>query len=251
MQIKILSLGDRYSAGAQRYIAKIAKYNNEEIIAGNLMLPDATLEKHQRALSLDLPEYRFEFNEEGSVRLNVIENCKPSKALNWQDWDYITVQQGAELAGLPDSYFPYLSDILKILKEVCPGSQPILHETWAFSARCRKPEFLAYGGSAEKMAEAVCAAVKAAAQKTGISIVLPVGEAWRYMRRTYPDFELTTDGCHGNRQGDFLSSAVWYEMITGNDISKNHYRLPFVEGSAVESLKNAAHRAANQYRLYK
>lgn len=51
--------------------------------------------------------------------------------------------------------------------------------------------------------------------------------------------------------GDFVCGAVWYEVLTGNNISENSYRLPFVNSENVEKLKLVVHEVAEKYCLRK
>lgn len=251
MQIKVLSLGDAYSAGAQRYLAKIAKCDGVEITLGNLMMPDATLEKHCAAVRDDLPAYRFDYTPEGSVRLNTIESCLPSRAFAWLDWDYITMQQSAELAGDAASFLPYAGELAFLMKQRCPDALPVLNETWAFEPDCREEAFARYHRDPDIMANMIHNACLNAAENADIHIVFPLVEAFRAAKSNLPDTPLTVDGCHGNRLGDFLAGAVWYEILTGNDMSKNAYRLPFVPTEQVDLLKKTAHEVASQYSLKK
>lgn len=251
MQIKVLSLGDEYSASAQRYLAKIAKCDEVEIVLGNLMMPDATLEKHCAAVRDDLPAYRFVYTPEGSVRLNTIEACAPSKAFEWIDWDYITLQQGVSLSGDASSFCPYAGELVFLLRQHCPDALPVLNETWAFEQDCREEAFAFYHSDSDIMANMIHNACLNAAEKADIHIMFPLVEAFRTAKRNLNDASLTSDGCHGNRLGDFLAGAVWYEILTGNDMSKNAYRLPFVPTEQVEILKRTAHEVASQYSLKK
>lgn len=251
MNIRLLSLGDEYSANAQRYLVKIAKCDGIDITAGNLILSGGDLMKHRDSILNDEPVYRFEFNERGSVRTDVIENCSPGRAFEWDRWNYITIQQEAGKAGISETFFPYICDIADVLREKCPKASLVLNEVWAFSEDCGHESFSLYDNSQKKMAEMIRGAYIEAAEKTGINIVFPLGEAWQRARSTKIGDNLTADGCHANRMGEFLSSAVWYEILTENDVTKNSYRLPFVPTEHVKILKEIAHEISKEYSLHK
>lgn len=249
MHLKILSLGDEYASSAGRYLAKIAKCDDVDIVSGNLILADSSLADHVAAIESDNGIYRFEFNDEGSIRTNVYDDFIFSKALDWFDWDYITVQQGTPLAGVADSYFPHISTVAGSIRQHCPGADIVINEPWAFETDCTSAHFASYNNNTVLMAQKIRESVIEAAQRAGIKIVLPVGEVWSDARKA--DFcRLTSDdGCHASRCGEFLASAVWYEILTGNDVSKNKYRLPFVSAEITARLKEVAHDTAVRYKL--
>lgn len=249
--MKILLLGDEYSAGAMHYVPKIAKSDSCEITAGSLVLDDCSLKNHFEAIKDDLPVYKFEFNAKSSARLDTYENCSASRVFEWFEWDYIVLQQKTELSGLSDTFFPYLTDIAALVREACPSASLLLYENWAFSDRCGDESFEKYNRSTAVMADMIRNAYIGAAQETGINIILPVGEAWSEARRMYPSLELTSDGRFGSRLGEYLASAVWYELLTGNSMLKNTYRLPFVQHDKTQLLREVAHLTAEKYSIRK
>lgn len=249
MQLKILSLGDHCSVSAQSYLAKLAKSDDISIIAGNITLENNSLESHCAAISNDTPSYRFEFNENGSVRTTVFENFCFSKAIDWFDWDYICIQQTQALAGNTESYFPYINTIIDAIKQSVPDAGIIILEPWAYEDDCINEEFQKYDNNAVIMTQKIRESIISAATNTEIKIVFPLGEAWSNAR-TRNFCRLTgDDGYHASRCGEFLSGAVCYEILTGNNIAKNKYRLPFIHADITAELKNTAHEIAEKYRL--
>ena len=87
MQLKILSLGDEFTVSAGRYLAKTAKSDDVTIVSGCMMLSDSSLENHLKMITEDIPVYRFEYNGEGSVRLNEMDDVSATKIFDWFDWD--------------------------------------------------------------------------------------------------------------------------------------------------------------------
>ena len=237
MQIRILAIGDICAVSAQRCLAKIAKCDGVEITCGVITMPEADLIDHSDALLGDLPVYRFDYCADGSVRLNSEENCSFSYVLSAYDWDYIAINRRIENAGLIEGYFPYINNIADFINEKYPRARLVINEPWAFSEN---------SGETARMIRECCIAV---AENTRINIVFPVGEVWETVRQTYPDIELSGDGIRSGRLGDFLSGAVWYEVLTGNNVAKNSYRVPFVNGADVEKLKVVVHEVTEKYTL--
>ncbi len=245
MSISILSFGDEYTVNPCRYLTKIAKCDGIEITAGSLIIPDGTLKKHRDALHENDPCYRFEYYKKGSVRVDIEDNYLPMRALMWEEWDYITLQQGGDDTEKSDSFFPYLNELESMIKEACPSSSLVLNETWQFRIADKS-------GRSQKLVDEMSRnSYVNAAKESGINIVFPVGEAFRESRGMKIGGFLASEGCYGSRMGEFLAGAIWYEMLTGNDITKNKYRLPFIESEHVEELKVLAHSVAVRYSLHK
>lgn len=251
MQLKILSLGDEYAVSAGRYLAKTAKSDDVKIVAGFMTLSDSSLENHLKMIALDIPVYHFECNSEGSVRLNEMNDVSASKILDWFDWDYITIQQSMDKAGIPESYEPFISEITEIIRQKCPRAEIVINETWAFENDSSEPLFELFDNNTQTMADKIRTACINAAAAGNIRIVFPTGEAWSKARKESFCRLTSEDGCHASRCGEFLASALWYEILTGNDIRKNSYRLPFVESHITTRLKDIAHETAEKYSLHK
>lgn len=251
MQIRILSIGDMCAVASHRCLAKIAKCDGVEITAGIMSIPDADLSVHAKALTEDAAVYTFDYCADGSVRLNTEENCTFSYILSLYDWDYITVNQCISMSGLNDTYFPYINEIFGLLSEKCPHASVIIVEPWAFSQGCNADDFKIYNNDTEYMANQIRSSCIAAIENTSVNIVFPVGEVWQKVRAAYPELELTIDGVRSNRMGDFISGALWYEILTGNNISRNSYRLPFVNSEKVDRLRSVVHEVSEKYSLHK
>ena len=240
--MKILSIGNGLSRCAHRYLPKIAKCDGVSMILANLYAEHCSLEDYTRDMDSDNGAYIFEYYDEGYVKLNELENFTLDRALGWEDWDIITIQQSASLSGRAETYAPYDTKLCAHIREKCPGAKIFLHETWAYDSLYAGDEFDFYNRDSHKMQSAVRAAYESSASSCSAEGIIPAGDAFEIEREKYGT-ELTGDGVHGNRAGDFIAGAVWYCMLTGNDIRKNTYRLPFVDKELTVRLKNTAYDA--------
>lgn len=237
MAIKILSIGDICAVSAQRCLAKIARCDGVEITCGVMSLPDADLATHADAIISDLPVYTFDYCSDGSIRINSEENCGFSYVLSMFDWDYITVNQRIDIADKEDTYFPYINEISDFIKQKCPDAKLVINEPWALLS------------NHSDMSTRIREISIAIAENTNINIVFPVGEVWEKIRLQHPELKLSTDDVKSSRLGDFVSGAVWYEILTGNSIVKNNYRVPFVNSESVEKLRTVVHEVTEKYIL--
>lgn len=227
-QIKILSLGDESVRTTHNYLPKIARCDSCDIVAGTAFKAGATLKTHIESLSADLKDYCFICNKEGSVRFDTTENTSLSQALDWLSWDFVIIHQSFSSAGDADSYIPYASELEKMIKEICPCAKVVLNVPYVNGAF-----------------EACLNAIK----NSDIRIILPVYEAWKAIENNgicLSDENVTLS----SRENDFLTACVCYEVLTGNDVSRSNYRLPFVESDVTAGIKKAVHSVVNSVRCF-
>lgn len=240
--MKILSIGNGLSRCAHRYLPKIAKCDGVSMTLANLYAQSCSLADYAANIDSDDGKYTFEFYDEGYVKLTEMENFTLERALGWEDWDVITLQQSAALSGRADSYQPYINELCSYIRKKCPSAKILLHETWAYDSLYEGEEFDYYGRDCNKMQTMIRDSYKSAAKACTADGIIPAGEAFAIEREKYNEV-LTNDGIHGGRSGDFIAGAVWYRILTGNDIRKNTYRLPFVDKELTVRLKNTAYEA--------
>ena len=63
----------------------------------------------------------------------------PAEMVDEEDWDYVTVQQASRLSFVESSYQPYLAELVKYIRLMCPQAKVLIHQTWGYesgSERC-------------------------------------------------------------------------------------------------------------------
>ncbi len=185
----------------------------------------------------------------------IVDNSRSIEAaLLEEDWDYVTMQQASPNSGQYDTFFPYLSNLSAYIKERRPNATQVFHMTWAYQADSNHSGFANYGRDQMTMYNAIVTASTRAAAQAGISVILPSGVAWQKARATAVGDTLCRDGYHGNAKGQYLASAVWYEMLSGHSILDNEYvpaqndGAPVIDETTLEILKQCAHEAVEEYR---
>jgi len=247
--IKVLSIGNSFSQDAQRFVHEIAKEDGIEIILGNLFIGGASLEMHWNNIIDDSDNYEYyrtgKRKSTSSIR----------QALESERWDFVTLQQASHHSGKLDTYFPYMKDISKYVKRICPDAAQLIHQTWAYEIDSVHDGFRSYERDQAVMFDALYRAYSKAAAKLKLRTI-PCGTAVQ-LARNNPKFDyknggdsLCRDGYHAHfTLGRYLLSAVWYEILTGNSILENDY-IPFdgdfeyhISDEELEILKNCAHKA--------
>lgn len=213
--MKLLSIGNSFSQDAQRYLAEIAASAGEEITAYNLYIGGCSLEQHWENAWHDAASYDYELNGEAVGKSSILQ------ALKAEAWDVITLQQVSQLAGVYESYMPFLPRLVSLCREICPHAKLYLHQTWAYEVDTTHGGFATYHHNQAEMHAAVRAAARRAANLIEAD-VLPVGDVIAALRNT-PTFDyvnggrtLCRDGFHLTLDyGRYAAALTWFARLTG------------------------------------
>lgn len=227
--IRVLAIGNSFSQDATYYLHRIAAADGVELKVVNLFIGGCPLERHWSNIVADAAEYVYEENGKTTDK-----RVSVSQVLAEDKWDFIVTQQASYDSGIEKTYFPYLENIAKYIKENAPQAEFMLHQTWAYDNDCLHDGFGKYGNNQQVMYNELLNAYKKAAQRIGASII-PCGEAVQLLRTKRPfiygrgGMSVCRDGFHMNViYGRYLLAAVWYGKITGNTVARNSY-VPYTD----------------------
>ena len=245
--MKILSIGNSFSTDAQRWLHSIAKSAGEDIYCANLYIGGCSLERHRSNFLSGETAYDYEVNGAFARRIALVE------ALKEEAWDVITLQQVSGMSGIYESFEPYLSELIRVVRENSPQAEILLHKTWAYDPDSSHPDFVNYDRSDKKMDDAITKAYAEAAGKTGLRII-PTGDAVRYLRENVKEFDLANGGRRLTRDsfhldlvyGRFAAGLVWFRTLTGRKAADVSF-VPREEGietdpALLEIIKTAVDR---------
>lgn len=244
--IKILCIGNSFSVDASQYLYGIlSDVGYDDITIGNLYIGGCTLETHAGHFQNDNASYTYYLNTTGTWES--IASYKPLSALKSQNWDYITMQQGSPKSGLPDTYDPYLSTLINIVKKHQPDAKLIWHMTWAYQADCTHSGFANYSKNQMTMYNAILNTVKSKILTNSHFVgVIPNGTAVQNLRTSYMGDHLTRDGYHMSYdKGRYLTGLTFAKALTGCDLSLVKYT-PSEHTYSVKdiaAMKDAANKA--------
>ncbi|MFT5523363.1 MAG: hypothetical protein ACI9HK_001309 [Pirellulaceae bacterium] len=138
-------------------------------------------------------------------------------------WDVVMLQEQSQAPALPvlrDSFLESGKQLCKIVRD--SGAQPILFTTWGRrdgdkANRSHNPDFETMQKRLTEAYQELGAAAKAA--------VIPIGPAWAALKER--DEKLwrklyAKDGSHPSAYGAYLSGAVLYASLTGNNPRQVH-----------------------------
>ncbi|MGN0173843.1 MAG: DUF4886 domain-containing protein [Acutalibacteraceae bacterium] len=227
--MKILSIGNSFSEDAQRYIHQIAKSNGDDIYCANLYIGGCSLERHYNNIVNDVADYDWQVNGE-----HTDEKISIKSALMRDNWDYITVQQVSSYSGMIETYYPFISEILKYVKSICKNVKILLHQTWSYEQNSHHPDFKNYDYDTDKMFKQIVETNKEVAKRENIKIIIPDGEIINKLRKTKL-FDYKNGGaslCRDTFHMDFIFGRyalglTWYKVLTGKSVLDIPYTPPF------------------------
>jgi hypothetical protein len=245
--LKVLAIGNSFSRNAQQYLPDIAKAGNVNLTVANLYIGGASLEQHAANASSNTAAYTFYLNGQAAP-----EKYSILQALESDNWDVVTFQQGSLTSVDYATYQPYLQSLSDYVKLHEPNAEQVIHQTWAYHPKLNRvsdPTHASYMGmDAEGMFQNLKTAYSKAAASLSAKII-PTGEAFHIAQSIDPTIMLhDTDYYHANSFGCYLAGAVWYEVLTGHRIEDNNFRPEGMSDTVWKILKASAHQAAEAYR---
>lgn len=222
--MKILSIGNSFSQDAHRWLYDICKSAGKEIYNANLYYGGCSLYAHWKFYEEDTANYDYEIKGEPTRKISLRE------ALAMEEWDIITIQQVSTNSGKFETYQPFLSDLIDVVKKACPNVKLYVHKTWAYELNFEREDFeKLYNGDQHLMYEQLCDANKKAAESINAEII-PSGDVIQYLRDNTVEFDYKNGGLSLNRDGFHLTlnygryaaALTWYCVLFGgnaNDVS--------------------------------
>ena len=234
LKMKILSIGNSFSQDAHKWLHALAKQNGIEIETTNLYIGGCSLKTHWENIVENNTNYDLEINGGKCVRKISID-----EALKLDKFDVITFQQRSGHSGLIETYFPYLSNIDIVVRELQPDAKIMFHQTWAYETDSVHKEFENYNSNQDEMFKKIIETTEKAAEEIDADII-PTGRVIQKLRKTVKEFDYTNGGKSLCRDGSHLSydygryaaAATWIRAIARKNVSE----FPF-EDFDVEILK--------------
>lgn len=219
--LKVLAIGNSFSNDTTHYLPAIARAEGfDNVMVGNLYISGCKLDQHATNAATNAAAYKYYTNFDGAWES--IESCSLSYALKSQDWDIITMQQGSTYSGRPDSYEPYLTQLIEYVNanKTNPNALLVWNMTWAYQADFEKDMFQVYDRDQMKMYNAIIDTVKSKVEShSEISRIMPCGSAIQNARTSYFGDTLTRDGYHLSDLGRVIASYTWLVTFTQEPLS--------------------------------
>ena len=245
---RILAIGNSFSEDATRYLYKISAADNKPMRLYNLYIGGCPLSRHFRLMKTGESAYDFQFN---GMKTGM--SISIPKAVLVDEWDYITLQQVSHQSPRYETYQPYLNALAAYIRENNPKAKLMIHQTWAYEQGSRRLcEELGYADQADMFRDVKASYDKAAAEIKADGII-PSGELFQRMLKNGFD-TVHRDTFHAHLgYGRYALAALWYDLLTGNDVRGNTFRDLDVPSDGVdfELIQKLAHELADEYRIRK
>ena len=228
--MKILFIGNSFSANATRYIREISE---GELYVRNLYIGGCSLETHATNIENDTPAYEYQVDAKAVAMTSI------KSALLCEEWDVVSVQQVSSLSGIYESYFPYINTVLAEVKKYRPNARIVFHRTWAYNYGSTHPGYANYNNDTDLMERMIDNTAKQIAEKYRFDII-PSGVA-EYKGINTPEFDIRQGGetltapdtFHLSAEyGRYLAGLVLYRFFTG----KSATRVTFLPDGCNENL---------------
>ena len=256
--ISVLAIGNSFSVDAMQYLYDILKEDGaEEIVLGNLYIGGCSLSTHSGHFTSNDDSYTYYKNTTGTWSTSA--SYKPLDALRERDWNYITMQQASGDSGMPDTYEPYIDNILTIVKEYCPNAEVVWHMTWAYQGNSTHSSFPKYGSNQMTMYNAILNAVNTKVlTRANYKKVIPSGTAVQNLRTSVYGDNVTRDGYHMSYDaGRYVTALTWAGSLFGTDPQSISWhpsqytytddQLSSIKEAAVNALKDPYKVTASSY----
>jgi hypothetical protein len=277
-QVKILAIGNSFSANSTKYLKDIVKSSGTcNLVFGHAFIGGCSLEKH---LTL---AYRHDENPEDPAGKPYTLNGKRvglKEMLMADQWQFVTIQQFSLISFKIDSYRPFAKNLYDYIKKYAPNAEVVLHQTWAY--RPDDTQLFKNGFDSTKMYRQVADAYSTIAKELGCSVV-PVGAAFQlayespewefkhdenfdYKNPRHPDLPnelhslhagyswrgtgenktLGFDTHHANFAGEYLGGCVWFEFFFNEDARKIQFKPGKMSDQDAAFLREIAHKVVSE-----
>ena len=222
--LKILGIGNSFAIDAFTHLYIVAKAAGvETIVLGYLHLGGCSLDTHYENMLDNVAVYTFGVSDDTTSKMtnyNGGEKVTAAFALNYADWDYITLQQASQDSGIASTY-SNLNNVISYVRQYNDHAELLWHMTWAYQANSTHSGFAAYENNQLTMYNAIVSAVQEKIlTNSKIAGVIPNGTTIQNLRNSHLGDNLTRDGYHLTTGiGRYAAALTYLVAVTGYDVS--------------------------------
>lgn len=223
--IKILGIGNSFTEDAFVWLGDICAADGIEVKTVCPFIGGCTFKRHCDRIESTSPDYELIVNGKFTgKKVSLVE------ALQMEEWDIVTFNQGSVQAGRPFSYVPYLNKLKDLILKYSPKAKLYMFQTWSYEIDSTLSYFKIYNSDQREMWLRTRDSYKLASRLINAPII-PVGDVIQYIRENIPEFDYKNGGMSLNRDGHHLSEIygryaaglTFYYSIFGGDVFKNTF----------------------------
>ena len=250
--LRILAIGNSFSWNAiEQNLSAIALTDGKCAIIGNMYIGGCSLERHWNNALTDNDDYSYRKINQYDVKTTK-KNVTLAQALADEPWDIVTFQQASHFSGFPDTYEPFLTNLIEYVRARVPATTKLYwHQTWAYARTSHHKAFPNYGSDQDKMYGMIMNASAKACKEHALPVI-PCGTTMQNLRGTFVGDNVTKDGFHLNPLGCYAAACTWYQVLFGESVVGNAFRPQYITEEEVEAAqKSAAAAARKPYKVSK
>lgn len=241
--IRVLCIGNSFSWDAvEQELVPMCNEAGVEIEVHNLYYGGCSLQQHAQFMQADTAVYSHRVCMNSEPR-QVLDTVSLRWALHLNTFDYISFQQASHDSGIRSTYEPWLTMLMDTVRAYQPQARLCWMQTWAYSQDATHPDFHRYNHNQQVMYDSIVACTDYVLQHHPL-LLIPCGTAIQLGRSTSLGDTFCRDGYHLNyTYGRYTAAAVWYELLTGNDVRRLQYKNPKMTNQQCRLTQKAAHWA--------
>ncbi len=274
--VRLLTVGNSFSQNATKYLDRIVAADGNTLIHHRCVIGGSGPDQHLAKAALHEKDPRDKAGLYSSGK-------SLAQELRAEKWDVITIQQASIRSHDAANYRPAAKELYDYIKKYAPGSEVVIHQTWAYRVddpRFRTPSAKPGEPKTQKeMYDGLASAYRTIAKELGVRRI-PVGDAF-YLADTDPKWgyqpdpkfdpkaakppalpvqthslhvgqrwvtangkaTLQMDGHHANAAGEYLGGLVFYEFLYGKSAVGNKFRPEGMDADYARFLQETAHKA--------
>lgn len=216
--MRILTIGNSFSEDATRYLHKIAAAASEDIEIVNLAIGGCSLEQHYHNMIEKNKSYLYFYNGCFMERIEELTQIVES-----QEWDVITLQQASHFSFNKETYYPYVTELVKYIRQAQPKARLLLQQTWAYEDGSDRLYNIAGYKTSDEMLADIKAAYEDAAHTAGFDGIIPSGEMFGALLKSGID-KIHRDTFHASLGlGRYALGLLWFKTLTGKSVVDNSF----------------------------
>lgn len=248
----ILAVGNSFSEDAvDQYFYDLCAAAHKPVVVGDLYIGGCPLERHLLNARTDSAAYRFRLIDR-SGRMHTSWHTRLSTAIKAEPWTYITFQQASGVSGKYSTYtdlqplINYTDSVNGSIRKIKPTYA--WHQTWAYAAESKHPDFPTYGSNQRQMFDSIMSASsRVMLDYPALQKLIPVGRAVQIARQASGDYDLTRDGYHLDKlMGRYIAACTWFEALFQESVVGNPYHPAGLTAEQALFAQQCAHAACSR-----
>ncbi|MBQ7725947.1 MAG: DUF4886 domain-containing protein [Clostridia bacterium] len=249
--IKIFGVGNSFTEDAHAFLSELCATDGIEIKTVCPFIGGCSFKRHCNHIENDTP---YELIVNGRF---TGEKVSFMQALQMEDWDIVTFNQGSVQSGRPFTYYPYLHNLKELVLKQSPRAKLYLYQTWSYEEDSTHPYYYVYHSNQKEMWIRSRDSYQLASVMEGLPVI-PVGDVIQDLRENAPEFDvqnggirLTRDGYHLNMlYGRYAAALTFYAALFSGNV-QNHPFIPTVPGEQTDEnllkiIQNAVSKITNR-----